>query len=326
MNPRLLRSYQPEDLPYVLTFIGECLRASNLCNWHPGDIVHWMSNAQRGTDLDKYYWLYQENNQLLAFAELPPTKWASYVLIVHPQYRGGELEMSLLTECEMVMWQRMQAEGSEKTSLSLSVAAADTERIKCLRLLGYEEGKVTNVVDSRALSESIPVSVLPDGFSIRSVAGEHEAALVAEVHNSSFGPGWTPEEYIKVMRTPGFDFERELVVVAPDGRFAAFLIYWLDPISKSGLFEPVGCHKEFQHKGLTKALMHEAMRRMVKAGMETALVGHYTDNEAATKLYASVGFREHFKCLGYSKAQYKTKNITTEDTEDTEKELARVES
>jgi mycothiol synthase len=302
MNPQLLRPYQPNDLLRVLIFVGACLRDSNFCNFHPGDIVHWMSNAQRGRDLDKYYWLYEENGQLLAFAELPPSKWASYVLIVHPQHRGGELEMRLLKECETTMWQRMQAEASDKTSLSVSVAAPDTQRINCLKSLHYKEDETPFVVRKRDLLEAVPVSVLPEGFSIRSVAGDHEAEKVAEVHSSSFGSSWTAEEYLKVMRTPGFNVERELVVVAPDGRFAAFVVYWLDPVSKSGLFEPVGCHKDFQRKGLTKTLMYEAMRRMVKTGMETALVGHNTDNDAAIKLYTSVGFREHFKCPDYSKA------------------------
>lgn len=302
MSLHRLRPYEPKDLAPVLTLVGECLRSSS---YHPGDIVHWMSNSQRGTDLDKYFWLYEKNGELLAFAELPPSKRASYVLIMHPQYRGGELEMTLLQECETVMWQRMQSEGSEKTSLSVNVAGTDAERIKCLKSLGYKEDNIPFAVRKRDLTETIPVSVLPEGFSIRSVAGEHEAEKVAEAHSSAFGTVWTAEEYLKVMRTPGFDSERELVVVAPDGRFAAFLVYWLDPISKSGLFEPVGCHQKFQRKGLSKALMYEAMRRMVKAGMETALVGHNTDNEAAIKLYASVGFIEYFKCPDYSKVMTK---------------------
>ncbi len=92
------------------------------------------------------------------------------------------------------------------------------------------------------------------------------------------------------MRTPGFDAGRELVVVAPEGRFAAFLVYWLDPVSKTGLFEPVGCHEDFRCLGLSKALMVEAMKRMMDAGMERAVVGYSSGNVAARKLYASVGF------------------------------------
>jgi ribosomal protein S18 acetylase RimI-like enzyme len=103
------------------------------------------------------------------------------------------------------------------------------------------------------------------------------------------------------MRTPGFDMEREMIVVAPGGQFAAFTVYWLDPITKSSLFEPVGCHKEFRQKGLTKALMYTVMQRMKDAGIHTSLVGYKPDNEAAIRLYASVGFKQQCEFMTYSK-------------------------
>ena len=103
------------------------------------------------------------------------------------------------------------------------------------------------------------------------------------------------------MRTPGFKVQHELVVVAPDERFAAFLVYWLDPISRSGLFEPVGCHPDFRRLGLTKVLMLEALRRMAEVGMKTALVGYKATNTAAEKLYTSVGFTKHFETIDYTK-------------------------
>jgi mycothiol synthase len=114
---------------------------------------------------------------------------------------------------------------------------------------------------------------------------------------------WQPGEYLNVMRTPGFHVDRELIVVAPDGRFAAFLIYWIDPVSKSGLFEPVGCHRDFQRLGLTRALMYEGMRRMVAHGMTTAVVKHQPTqkNPAAAALYRSVGFSLKYTIADYRK-------------------------
>ena len=107
-----LHQYHASDLPRVLTFIGKCLRHDALKNYYPGDVVHWMSNGQRGVDLDKHFWLYEEAGEFLAFAELPPAKWASFALIMHPERRGGDLETELLTECEAVMRERMQENNS----------------------------------------------------------------------------------------------------------------------------------------------------------------------------------------------------------------------
>jgi mycothiol synthase len=296
-----LRPCQPNDLPRVLSFLGECLRTSNFCGYHPGDIAHWMSNQHRGKDLDKHFWLYEEDNKILALAELPPVAWAGYTLVVHPERRGDKFEKPLLQHCETTMWQRMQAEGSKETSISVSVAECDKDRTQCLTALGYQNSKRESEMRRRSLADPILTSVLPEGFSIRSVAGEHEAALLAEVHNSAFTPKWTAESYLEVMRSPSFTVENELVVVAPDGRFAAFLIYWLDPVSKSGLFEPVGCHKDFRRRGLTKALMTEGMKRMIEARMETALVGNKIGNEAASSLYNSLGLKKFTESLEYKK-------------------------
>lgn len=296
-----LRSYQPDDLPEVLTFLGECLRDSNFCNYHPGDIAHWMSNSYRGKDLDKHFLLYEEGNKILALAELPPVEWAGYTLVVHSEQQGGDFERSLLQYCETAMWQRMQEEGSKETSISVSVAECDAHRVNCLTSLGYHVAKRESEMRRRLLAEPIPNVVLPEGFSIRSVIGEDEAALLAEVHSSAFDSSWTAEKYLEVLRSPSFNVEHELVVVAPDRRFAAFLVYWLDPVSKSGLFEPVGCHKDFRRRGLMKALMIEGMKRMVSAGMQTALVGNKVGNEAASSLYSSLGLKKFCEGLEYTK-------------------------
>lgn len=255
-----------------------------------------MSSRYLGNDLEQYFWLFEQQDELIAFAELSKAASANYMLITHPSCEY-ELELGVFTACQNIMHERMKENPLDKHVLSTNIATFDKKALECLTRLGYELKPSTYIQTLRALDVPIPSPVLADGFHIRSVSGENEAHLAAEVHRGSFGRHWTTEEYLKVMRTPGFSSEHELVVTAPDGHFAAFLIYWLDPISKSGLFEPVGCHKEFQRRGLTKALMYEGMRRMVNAGMEIAVVLHESDNLAAKNLYASVGFLEHFKTL-----------------------------
>ena len=292
-----LSPYTPADLPKVLRFVGQCFLDREYSDYHPGDICHAMSSRYRGTDLDHYFWLYEEQGELLAFAELSKAESANYTLITHPSYSSNNGNSTLHTECQNIMRDRMKDNPLDKRVLSTNVNASDKKTIDCLSSLGYELKPANYVQTLRSLDIPIPSPVLPEGFQIRNALGEYEADLLVKVHKGSFGKDWLAEEYLKVMQTPGFVIEHELVVVAPDGRFAAFLIYWLDPISKSGLFEPVGCHKDFQRRGLGKALMFEGMQRMVKAGMEKAVVVHESDNLASTKLYTSVGFKEHFRTL-----------------------------
>ncbi len=130
---------------------------------------------------------------------------------------------------------------------------------------------------------------------MRPVEGEHEIQKRAAASHAAFRSRLTFEQYwpryLSFMQSPVYESERDMLVVAPDDRCAAFCIYWLDPVNRVGLFEPVGTHPDFQKRGLGKALMLETLRRMRDRGMATAIVCAEEHNPAAVRLYESVGFR-----------------------------------
>ena len=196
----------------------------------------------------------------------------------------------------------VQQPAGDRRDIGSDVMQCDGVRAALLVEAGYRaSAEPYYLYTARPLHSQLPEAQLPQGFTIRSVAGEEDVERLCEVHSGSFGSQWQPDDYLRVMRTPGFQMENELVVVAPDGRFAAFLIYWPDPISRSGLFEPVGCHQEFQRRGLSKALMVEGMRRMAAQGMKTALVRHSATNAAARALYGSAGFTTKYEIADFRK-------------------------
>jgi mycothiol synthase len=297
-----LHSYQPQDLDHVLQFVGECCAAYDFCGcFHPGDVIHFMSNTLRGRDLAQHFYVYKLDGAIQAIIFIDPPRLAGFNLMIAPASRTPALERALLEWAQATEQALMQAAEITKP-LGGEGMGCDSARLDALRGLGYEAaGEPSMMLTMRSLETLIPASVLPEGFSIRSVAGEHEAAWVIEAHMSAFGSKWSVEDYLSAMRTPGFDIDRELVVVAPDGRCAAFLIYWLDPVTRCGLFEPVGCHADFQRQGLTRALMVEGMRRMIARGMTSAMVIHETDNPASTALYRSVGFSPKYAIYDFRK-------------------------
>jgi ribosomal protein S18 acetylase RimI-like enzyme len=291
-----MRPYRAEDLDRLLRFAGECNRTPG-AGWllHPGDVVHFMSNTLRGRDLERHVFLYEEDNgRLRALALLYPGDAHGYDLLVEPDLRGADPDAF---EAEAMGWADTRAGGAKQSLVG------DAIRARILKRLGYSaSGAPRELYTTRSLRDPIPDKPLPDGFTMRPVVGEQEAGLAAAVHNGAFTPKWDTEQYLAVMRTPGFHIDHELVVVAPDERFAAFLIIWLDPISGSGLFEPVGCHRDFQRRGLASALMYEGMRRMRAAGMETAVVRYNADNVGGVPLYRSVGFQTRYEIVEYRKA------------------------
>ena len=294
------------ELPKILEFVGECNVLANYCaGLHSGDICHFLSNTLRGRDLEKHFHVYEDaNGRILGTVLLYPARYSAYNVLVHPHYRGGQLEAALLVWSEQQTRSLLVAANSDTTWISSDVMDCDTIRSEILQAQGYIPSDETAFCyTTRSLQVPIPESILPNGFTIRNVAGEEEAESVQAIHAGSFGSLWQPGEYRNVMRTPGFHIDRELVVVAPDGRFAAFLIYWLDPVSKSGLFEPVGCHQDFQRLGLASALMYEGMRRMLAQDMTIAIVLHQPaqKNPASAALYRSVGFNLRYTITDYRK-------------------------
>lgn len=299
-----LHAFEAEDLRRVLDFAGTCCAITDFeSGFHPGDISHFISNTLRGRDPSQHVFFTEDGQgQINALVWVRPTRFAGFEVLIHPNQRGGDFEAQVVEWAENAAIALVQAEKADAKEISTEIADSDAARMRVLQQRGYEpEAEPFMMFTARSLDVPIPQSVLPEGFSIRPVAGEHEVALVSDVHNGAFNGKWQPDEYLKVMRSPAFDIDREMVVVAPDGRFAAFTVIWFDPISQSALFEPVGCHPDFQRRGLTRALMYEGMRGMVTQGMKTAIVAHLTDNAASTGLYASLGFTPKRAITSYTK-------------------------
>lgn len=106
---------------------------------------------------------------------------------------------------------------------------------------------------------------------------------------------WSPSRvtlaaYRRLRTAPGYASGLDLGAAGPDGEFGSYCICWMNPASKTGLFEPAGTHPAHRRKGLGLAVMLEGLRRLRTLGAETALVTHVGGNEAAARLYGSAGF------------------------------------
>lgn len=271
---------------------------------HVGDIPHRIYNGlRRYNPADLIHLCEDEAGHLLGWSIITPYIPA-FDVQVRPDLRGSAVEEDLLVWA--INLAQQQAHHEDKLSedeLITDGYLADTMRAELLLKLGfYAQDEPLMVHARRPLSQPIPESVLPKDFIIRPAHGVDEADKLADVHAGAFGSSWTPEEYATLMQSPGYDVEREIVVVAPDGRFAAFCIYWLDTVNRIGLFEPVGTHHDFQRMGLGRALMYETMRRMQSAGMQFAEINYYLDNNASSGLYQTIGFEPLYSIYSYNKS------------------------
>lgn len=146
----------------------------------------------------------------------------------------------------------------------------------------------------------LPRPAAPAGYQVRPVQGMHEAEQRAAVLAAAFGAPTQPERYRRLMTTPGYMPSLDIVAVEATGQFGAFALGWVDPVSKVGQFEPVGTAPTFRRLGRGRAVMVEGMRQLHAAGAERVIVIVEQAEDAARRLYRSVGMVSQWRLFLYA--------------------------
>ena len=221
-------------------------------------------------------------------------------LQVHPRLRGHGLEEEMLDWVEL---QCLQATAACHLVTDVGVYEDDQGQTTALERRGFRRTDDEGVLFIYPLDEPVPEPSLPGGFVARPVAGEQEAAARAAAHRDAFdSTRVTDEAYLRLMRTPGYDRDLDVAIVAPDGTIAAFCQGWLDPANRVGEFEPVGTRSAFRRLGLAQAAVLAGLRRMQAGGAVSAVVGPVdASEEAAMRLYQTAGFRPTCRTYGYAR-------------------------
>lgn len=279
------------DLTLLQEFNAAAIAVTDHCGYlHPGDIPHHIYSGNKLYDPTDLMTIWEDSQGVAAWL-LVDVGHKSYDAQVRPDLRGGAFERDLLQHADARTVELMRIHGVKGDCIYGDAFRGDTARSELLTALGWKADHGLPYVLNRTPINAVVVPLLPDGFSFASAQGVDDAAALATVHNAAFRANWTPALYRKFMESPGYAPERELLIRAPDGAYVAFTIIWYDPLNRTGLFEPVGVHKEHRRRGLGRALMRYAMQQMAAAGMDYATVAHFGDNEAARGLYQACGFK-----------------------------------
>jgi predicted N-acetyltransferase YhbS len=92
------------------------------------------------------------------------------------------------------------------------------------------------------------------------------------------------------MAADGYRSDLDLVAVDQHGVLAAFVLVWHDAALNAGLFEPVGTHPAHRRRGVSRALLAEALARLHALRVSGVTVVAVGDDPITPRLYASVGF------------------------------------
>jgi GNAT superfamily N-acetyltransferase len=293
-----LRSYQNEN---DYSRIREFLREVSLTNerhefsWSLLRWDYWVWHVNMNIchfKLENVITLWETDRQIIAM--LNPDTSGEAFFQVHPAFRSAQLLDAMLDIAEEKL--PNHKEGGKKELLSW-VNEKDTLFKDILTRRGYARSKYkAEHMRRRLFTKPTLDSVPQSGYTIRALGDESELPARSWLSWKVFHPdepdekyqGW--EWYKNIQRIPLYDRDLDIVAVAPDGELAAFCTVWVDPVTRTAVFEPVGTHPDHQKRGLGKAVMSEGLRRAQKLGVTLATVSSYSDGAHA--LYNSMGFTE----------------------------------
>jgi ribosomal protein S18 acetylase RimI-like enzyme len=263
------------DLSEMQAIASRCLGPGGARNSiHPGDLAWWVHHEDPRLADSTTYWLMGDSG----FAVLVEGKDINAFTVP-----GGDL-------IGLIEWSRQRLDGAAEVG---SVSEEDSGIESYLRDSGLEPASYMLSFEMDIKEGAVVVPDLGPGWELRHVRGEDEADNRREASHRAFASTMDRklhlERYLRFMRSPVYDRERDLVAVAPDGRVAAFMVWWPDP-SGIALIEPFGTHPDFQRRGVGRALLQFGFARMKSAGMRFVRVGTEESRETAVAFYENAGF------------------------------------
>jgi GNAT superfamily N-acetyltransferase len=249
--------------------------------------------------LAAWAWVVLPHRVLLSDGKFREVDTAGLIWQVHP----GRPELVK----EILDWYDDVADGVDRL---LTVQIADVPALAGVAAHGYvfdaETGSDNGSwvqFNARELT-GLPEPVLPKGFRFRS-AEDVSVADAVKAHRDAWHPSsFTEAAFERVRRTWPYRADLHVLVEAPDGTLAATAIIWLDEVTRTAEFEPVGTHREFRRRGLGTALQLYGMHQARAAGANRMLVACLgaPAHPAARNMYYGVGFREFTRDLPHIKA------------------------
>ncbi|HEY6627611.1 MAG TPA: GNAT family N-acetyltransferase [Acidimicrobiia bacterium] len=276
--PDLVSPRNPTDLTRMQAILSAAIRDdSPRYVIHPGDLAWWAYHSDPLADEQVSYWLdgdqgfavlFSDHNEVAAFCA------------------PGQSPLPLIE------WGREQLGPNAKV---VCVSSADHALESELKEKGYEVAGVDGPIFIHDLTNEDVSPIPPSGLTLRSLRGEEEADARRQASHAAFKSTMDPaehlERYLRLMRSPVYNADRDLVAVTTDGTVAAFMIWWPDT---SGIaeIEPMGTDPAFHRTGVGRALMNYGFSKMREAGMTRVRVITDDYRSDAIGFYSAVGFTQ----------------------------------
>jgi ribosomal protein S18 acetylase RimI-like enzyme len=273
------------------------------------------SDYPTGVDLDELF----QNSEMLQNSRVwrdVEGNLAAYAFVHFPYnnltfeiadlYWSENLEHEILVWAEERMRQRYPT-GLAAETLDGSCRAEDDRMKRFFVNHGFIKQQVESITYRVDLMNSLPMPVLPPGYSLRPLNPSSEIEKVVALHQAAYGTRlFSIEERIAIMNTDAYLPEADLVVQAPDGSLAGNCICGIEPRvseieEERGYTDPVIVHPQHQRRGIARALLLEGLARLRERGIRFAELGTTNLNMGMRKAAEAAGFQCVSQRVWYSK-------------------------
>ncbi|MHA2251013.1 MAG: GNAT family N-acetyltransferase [Candidatus Kariarchaeaceae archaeon] len=272
------------DFEQIREFLIETFNLTKtLTNWLPDRFEN--SHDDKPDDICIWEEEKSSRRKIVALCNLEGN--LDYYIQIHPQYQ--------YLEHEIIQWieEHQLKKNLEDPRVRIHCIAGDEARESLLLELGYKKLGCDNINRIRPLEMPLPVSELPHGFTFRNLDGRSDFIKYAESIKLVFGHSFfTPEIVETNTKRSYYVQDLDLVIVAPDGTFAAFATFRMDPVSRLTNLEPLGTHPDYRKLGLGKALLFELLSRVQKYNPTLLYIGGAANTPAANRLYDVTGYTQ----------------------------------
>jgi mycothiol synthase len=230
-----------------------------------------------------------------------PSHWAAG-MVVHPDERGStEVEVALLERAV----EHISREGGGEVVLWIFEPEPRDDEAAARAGFGHQRD---------LLQQCVPLPLAegpawPPGVEVRSFApGQDDDAWLA-VNNRAFADhpeqgGWTQATLERRMAEPWFDPKGFLLAFDAEG-LVGFCWTKVHPATDAdpelGEIFVIGVDPSRQGSGLGKALVVAGLAYLAERGIRTGMLFVDADNEAAIRLYESLGFTTHRRDRAYER-------------------------
>ena len=94
----------------------------------------------------------------------------------------------------------------------------------------------------------------------------------------------------RLQQTSLYDPTLDLLVVDDADGVAGYVLFWFDPVTNTGLVEPVRTEEGHERRGVARHILTTGIDRLARRGAERIKVNFQGDNPGARALYLGLGF------------------------------------